>query len=101
MSKKIELAKNNDEVTNDDFAFAKENYIYLIIGFGIIVLGFMLMVGGGVSDPNAFYPNNDPSQTPEIFSFRRITLAPIVVLFGFIFEIWAIMKQPKNQTENI
>ncbi len=78
------------------FAIPKENYLYLIIGFAIIVIGFLLMIGGGVDDPNNFYPNNDPTQTPEIFSWRRITLAPTVVLFGFVFEIWAIMRKPKN-----
>lgn len=101
MAKKVAVQKSVVKTTTEDkntldFAFAKENYIYLVIGFGIVILGFILMIGGGVDDPNAFYPNNDPSQTPEIFSFRRITLAPVVVLAGFIFEIWAIMKKPKN-----
>ncbi|MFW6257468.1 MAG: DUF3098 domain-containing protein [Prolixibacteraceae bacterium] len=48
----------------------------------------MLMIGGGSDDPNVF--------DPSIFSFRRITLAPLVLLFGFLFEIYAIMKKPKN-----
>jgi hypothetical protein len=72
-----------------EFALGKENYKYLIIGFAIIIFGFMLMIGGGSDDPNVF--NGD-----ELFSFRRIVLAPIVVLFGFLFEIWAIMKKPKE-----
>jgi len=72
-----------------EFALGKENYKYLVIGFAIIILGFMLMIGGGSDDPNVF--NGD-----ELFSFRRIVLAPIVVLFGFLFEIWAIMKKPKE-----
>ena len=72
-----------------EFALGKENYMYLIIGFVIIIVGFMLMAGGGSDDPNVF--NGD-----ELFSFRRIVLAPIVVLFGFLFEIWAIMKKPKE-----
>lgn len=84
------------ETENVGFALGKENYKLLIIGFAIIIFGFILMMGGGVEDPNQFYPNNDPTQTPEIFSFRRITLAPIVVLGGFIFQIWAIMKRPKQ-----
>ncbi len=71
------------------FALSKENYIYLAIGFAIIIIGFLLMVGGNSNDPKVF--NGD-----ELFSFRRIVLAPIVVLFGFIFEIWAIMKKPKD-----
>lgn len=68
------------------FALGKENYKLMLIGFFIIVLGFILMIGGGSDDPNIY--------NPEIFSFRRITLAPIVVLGGFLFEIYAIMKKP-------
>jgi len=84
MTKKTDLKE-----TNPGFAFGKENYIYLIIGFVIIITGFLLMIGGKSDDPNVF--NGD-----QIFSFRRITLAPIVVLIGFAFEIWAIMKKPKE-----
>jgi len=72
-----------------EFPIGKENYKYLIIGFGIIVLGFLLMVGGGSKDPNVF-------NQKEIFSTQRIIIAPIVVIFGFAFEIWAIMKKPKE-----
>jgi hypothetical protein len=71
------------------FALGKENYKLLAIGLGIIVIGFILMIGGATSDPKVFHES-------ELFSFRRITLAPIVVLAGFIFEIWAIMKKPKE-----
>lgn len=78
--------KENEEKLN--FALGRQNYKLLAIGFAIIVVGFLLMLGGKSKDPNQF--SND------IFSFRRITLAPIVVLAGFIFEIWAIMKKPKN-----
>ena len=82
---------NKETDQNDNFALAKENYLYLAIGFVIIIIGFLLMMGGGSDDPNVF--NGD-----ELFSFRRITLAPIVVLFGFFFEIWAIMKKPKEES---
>jgi hypothetical protein len=74
------------------FALGKQNYKLLAIGFGIIIIGFLLMIGGATKDPNVF--NAD-----EIFSFRRITLAPIVILFGFVFEIYAIMKKPKEKEE--
>ena len=70
------------------FALGKENYKLMAIGFAIIVVGFILMAGGGSDDPNVF--------NPDIFSFRRITLAPIILLFGFVFEIYAIMKKPKS-----
>jgi hypothetical protein len=85
------MSKKNTPTEN--FALGKENYLLLIIGFAIIVLGFILMIGGKSEDPTVF--NED-----EIFSFRRITLAPMVVLAGFIFEIWAIMKKPRNPEEN-
>jgi len=80
-----------------DFALQKENYILLCVGLLIIVAGFMLMAGGGVANPNDFYPNNDPTQTPEIFSFRRITLAPVIILLGFVFEIFAIMAKADSK----
>lgn len=81
------MAKKDFE-NMEGFALGKENLKLLVIGFAIIVVGFLLMTGGGSSDPNVF--------NPEIFSFRRITLAPIVVLFGFLFEIYAIIKTPKS-----
>ncbi len=79
------------------FAFEKENYILLAVGFVIILTGFVLMSGGATTDPNAFYPNGDPTQTPEIFSFRRIGLAPIVVMAGFAFEFFAILSRPDSK----
>ena len=86
------MAKKKIEQEGPDFPLQKDNYILLIIGFGIIMLGFLLMMGGKSDDPNVF--------NPEIFNFRRITLAPIVVLFGFVFEIWAIMKKPKTEKQD-
>ncbi|MBN1989682.1 MAG: DUF3098 domain-containing protein [Bacteroidales bacterium] len=84
-----ETAKQNPTPeTSAGFALGKQNYKLLAIGFAIIVFGFVLMIGGGSDDPNVF--------SEEIFSFRRITLAPLVVLFGFVFEIYAIMKKPSE-----
>jgi hypothetical protein len=83
------MAKKEIEKKDLGFALGKENYRLMAIGFGIIVFGFILMVGGGSNDPNVF--------NPQIFSFRRITLAPLILLFGFIFEIYAIMKNPKSE----
>lgn len=68
-----------------------ENYKLMLIGFVIIVIGFILMAGGGSDDPNVF--------NEDMFNFRRITLAPILVLGGFAFEIYAIMKKPKKKRE--
>lgn len=70
------------------FAFGPQNYRLLLIGLGVILLGFLLMIGGKSDDPNVF--------NPEMFSWRRITLAPLVVLAGFIIEGVAIMKRPKT-----
>jgi fumarate reductase subunit D len=81
------MANKKTDNEHAGFALGNDNYKLLVIGFAIIVLGFILMIGGKSDDPNHF--------SEEIFSFRRITLAPIIVLAGFIFEIWAIMKKPK------
>lgn len=82
------MSTKNEVKGKLNFALGRENYRLLAIGFGIIVVGFLLMLGGKSGDPNQF--------SEKIFSFRRITLAPIVVLAGFVFEIWAIMKKPKD-----
>ncbi|MBN1925880.1 MAG: DUF3098 domain-containing protein [Prolixibacteraceae bacterium] len=82
------MAKQKSESKQGEFALAKENYILLLIGLAVIVIGFLLMIGGGSEDPTVF--------NPEVFSFRRITLAPLIVLAGFLFEIYAIMKKPKT-----
>jgi Protein of unknown function (DUF3098) len=76
------------EKTNNGFPLGKQNFILLAIGFGIIVLGFMLMSGGGSDNPAEF--------NEAVFSFRRIVLAPLVVLVGFVFEIYAIMKKTND-----
>lgn len=70
---------------SDRFAFTRENYKWVLIGLACIVLGFILMIGGGSNDPNVF--------SEGIFSFRRMTLAPILVLTGYAIEIYAIMKK--------
>jgi len=70
------------------FAFGKENYRWMLIGLAILLVGFILMSGGGSSDPKIF--------NPDIFSFRRIVLAPIVVIAGFLVEVYAILKKTKE-----
>lgn len=82
---------NKPEDKKVEFALGRENYILLIIGFAIIIFGFLLMIGGKADSPNEF--------NEAVFSFRRITLAPIIVLFGFVFEIYAIMKKPADTEE--
>ena len=82
------MSTKNENNEKGNFALGAENYKLLAIGFVIIVIGFLLMIGGKSDSPDKFSEN--------IFSFRRVTLAPIVVLAGFIFEIWAIMKKPRD-----
>jgi len=71
------------------FAFRRENYKYMFIGLALLALGFLIMVGGGSDTTDKF--------SPAIFDFRRITLAPILILAGYGVEIYAIMKRPKEQ----
>ena len=77
--------KNKEPEKKAGFPIPVSSYKMILIGFGIVVLGFILMMGGGSDNPDVF---ND-----KIFSFRRITLAPIVVLSGFGFIFWAIMRK--------
>ena len=70
-----------------DFAFDKVNFILLAVGMAIVVIGFLLMTGPGSSDT---------VYEPDIFSARRIKVAPIVCLFGFVSMIYAVMRKPKE-----
>ena len=72
-----------------EFLFDKINYKFLLIGIAVIAVGFILMSGGGTDNPAVF--------NKEIFSFRRIRLAPTMVLIGFGITIYAILKKPKKQ----
>jgi hypothetical protein len=67
--------------------FNRENYKTMIIGILFIILGFIIMSGGGSEDPNIF--------SDEIYSFRRIRLAPALILIGFVIQIYAILKSSK------
>jgi hypothetical protein len=77
------------EKSQDELAFGKENYRLFLIAIATVVLGYLLMVGGGSDDPNVF-------NKEELFSFRRITLAPVMVLIGFGLGVYAITKRPKD-----
>lgn len=80
------MNKDNNE---EKFPLAAHNYILIAIGFGIVVLGFTLMTGSGSQDPSVF--------DDSIFSFRRITLAPFVVIAGFATVFYAIIKKPRKK----
>jgi len=73
---------------NQKNLFAKKNYQIMMVGIAFILTGFILMSGGDTGDETSF--------NPEIFNFRRITLAPIFILIGFVIEIFAIMHKPKK-----
>ncbi len=76
---------------NKGFGIARENYKILLAGVALIFIGYLLMIGGGSDDLNKF--------NPEIFSFRRITLAPLVCLSGFAVIVVAIMRKSKKVEE--
>jgi len=77
---------------NQVFLFDRSNYLWMIAGFVLIMIGFFLMTGGKSPDPHKF--NYD-----EIYSFRRVTLSPIIIVIGFVLEVYAIMKKPAQQPE--
>jgi uncharacterized membrane protein len=82
------------EDSNNAFVFSKENYTYLLIGLALNVIGFVLMIGGAAEDPNEF--NAD-----ELFSHVRITLAPILIVLGYVVIIYGIMKKSKKSKNKV
>lgn len=84
------MNKNKKPLHRQDlnFVFEKKNYVVMAIGLAIIALGFILMAGGGSDDPNVF--------NEEIYNFRRIRLAPALVLIGFAVEVYAILLNPRK-----
>jgi hypothetical protein len=79
----------SDESYQSGSVFTRQNYLWMMAGLVVIIIGFILMAGGGSDDPNVF-------KADEIYSFRRITLAPILVIAGFCIEIAAIFRKPSN-----
>lgn len=86
--KNAQQMREAEEARETRMPLGKRNYVLMLIGLGVIVAGFLLMSGGGSDDPAVF--------NEKMFSFRRITLAPIVVIAGFVFEVYAIMSRPKK-----
>lgn len=78
--------KKDQQKVQGEFLFGKKNYMILIVGAAVILTGFGLMLGGGSDDPNVF--------NEDIYNFRRIRLAPTIVLIGLAIEIYAIMANP-------
>ena len=78
------MAENKTNIS----IFSKDNYRWMLIGVVVIAIGMFLMSGGASKDPTVF--NKD-----EVYSFRRITLAPLLIMAGLVIEIYAIFKRPK------
>ena len=77
----------NQDMEKRDFAFGRMNFILLAIGMAIVIIGFILMSGAG---------STDQAYNPDIFSARRIKVAPIVCLLGFVSMIYAVVHKPKD-----
>ena len=71
------------------FLFQRGNYVLMLAGLALIVLGFVLMSGGGSEDPNVY--------NPELFNARRIVVAPFLIVLGFAVVVWASMRKPKAE----
>ena len=78
--------------TNNTTLFTKDNYLWMAIGAAVIILGFFLMMGGKNTDAKTFDYN-------VVYSTTRITVAPIVILLGFLIEVYAIFKKPAKQAQ--
>jgi len=88
-TKTVEPKKATNTATKETIhLFDKENLKWMALGLVVIAIGFILMAGGKSSNPNVF-------DTKDVYSFRRITIAPILIIAGFIIEIIAIMRKPK------
>jgi len=79
---------NKKEESKEKFLFEKKNYIIMLVGLAFIAIGFVLMSGGGSENPAVF--------NEDIYNFRRIRLAPTLVLIGFAIEVYAILANPKK-----
>jgi hypothetical protein len=81
--------KTTKTVTQSNSLFGKQNYMWMLIGLAIMAVGFILMAGGKSADPNVF-------DDKDVNGFRRITLAPLLIVGGLIVEIFAILKKSKD-----
>ncbi len=86
MSKKRQY---KEDQSKQEFIFQKRNYMFMFIGLAFIAVGFILMSGGGSDDPNVF--------SEDIYNFRRIRLAPTLVLIGLGIEVYAILLNPHKK----
>jgi Protein of unknown function (DUF3098) len=82
------MSNDKKQTVQQNVLFGKENYTWMLAGLIAMALGFFLMAGGKSSDPKVFDPN-------EVYSTTRITIAPLLIIAGFVIEIFAIMRKPK------
>lgn len=83
------MSNEKKQPQTNNSLFGKQNYMWMLAGLVIMAIGFILMAGGKSADPNVFDDN-------DVNGFRRITLAPLLIVGGLIIEIFAIMKKPKS-----
>jgi len=88
---KIYAKSKAAESKNHGFLFDKRNYLLMLAGIVCIVLGLVVMAGGGSDNPNVF--------NPDIFNTQRLTVAPILILLGFVIEVFAIMLKPREKAD--
>ncbi len=86
MAKAKQTSRTKTTPAPSNLLWDKHNYLWIIIGFVVILIGLLLMTGGAMDSPDEWDPN-------KIYSFRRVTLAPVVILIGLIIEIYAIFKK--------
>ncbi len=82
------MRKSINKMDRRNFAFDKVNFILLAVGMMIVIIGFLLMSGGG---------STETAYNPDIFSVRRIKVAPVVCFIGFVSMLYAIVRRPKDQ----
>jgi Protein of unknown function (DUF3098) len=82
------MSNDKKQTAQQSVLFGKDNYVWMLAGLIAMALGFFLMAGGKSTDPKVFDPN-------EVYSTTRITIAPLLIIAGFVIEIFAIMRKPK------
>ncbi|MDR1726257.1 MAG: DUF3098 domain-containing protein [Bacteroidales bacterium] len=88
-NKNSTLKMNAKPVFN--FAFERTNYIIMLVGIVFIIIGYVLLTGGGSDNPDIF--------NEDLFNFRRLVLSPVLIVAGFVIEIYAILKKTKKNEE--
>jgi hypothetical protein len=83
------MSNEKKQPQTNNSLFGKQNYVWMLAGLAIMAIGFILMAGGKSADPNVF-------DDKDVNGFRRITLAPLLIVAGLIVEIFAIMRKPKD-----